>query len=125
LHCRQVHPTYIGPIFESIPPAALEVVERLGIATGDEARFAVPGAPAWASGIEINEVKDGLVVYDASRGRVHYLNHTAALILALCTGRNAEADIIRFVKDAFSLDAHPASEVTDCLAQLRNEGLIS
>jgi hypothetical protein len=123
-HCRQVHPTYIGPIFESIPPPALEVVERLGIATGDEARLAMTVAPACIPGIEINEVEDGLVVYDPSQGHVHYLNHTAALVLALCTGRNAEADIIRLVKNAFSLDA-PASEVTECLAQLRREGLIS
>jgi hypothetical protein len=137
LHCRQVHPTYIGPIFEVIPAAALEVVERLGIATGDEARLPpsrarvveagceMTAAPACVPGIEINEVKDGLVVYDPGRDRVHYLNHTAALVLSLCTGRNAEADIVRLVKDAFSLDAHPTSEVTACLAQLRNEGLIS
>jgi hypothetical protein len=124
-HCRQVHPTYIGPIFEAIPVAALEVVERLGIASGDGAGLAMTVAPACVPGIEINEVKDGLVVYDPSRDRVHYLNHTAALILALCTGRNAQADIIRLVKDAFSLDVLPASEVTDCLAQLRNQGLIS
>jgi hypothetical protein len=38
-HCREVHPTYIGPIFEEIPAAALEVVESLGIATGDAARL--------------------------------------------------------------------------------------
>ncbi len=124
-HCRQIHSTYIGPIFESIPAAALEVLETLGVATGDEAGLATTAAPACVPGIEISEVKDGLVVYDPSCGRVHYLNHTAALILALCTGRNAEADIIRLVRDAFSLDAHPASEVNDCLAQLRNEGLIS
>jgi PqqD family protein of HPr-rel-A system len=126
-HCGQVHPTYIGPIFEAIPAAALEVVEKLGVATGDEAagEGAMTVSPACVPGIEINEVKDGLVVYDPRRGRVHYLNHTAALILSLCTGRNAEADIIRLVKDAFSLDAHPTSEVSDCLAQLRNEGLIS
>jgi GT2 family glycosyltransferase len=38
-HCRKVHPTYIGPIFEVIPAAALEVVESLGIETGDSARI--------------------------------------------------------------------------------------
>jgi hypothetical protein len=124
-HCGKIHPTYIGPIFEAIPTAALEVVERFGSATGDEARLATTVAPTCVPGIEITEVKDGLAVYDPSRRRVHYLNHTAAFILALCTGRNAEADIIALVKGAFSLDAHPTSEVTDCLAKLRSEGLIS
>jgi len=38
-HCHGVHPTYIGPIFEEIPAAALEVVEGLGIATGNTGRF--------------------------------------------------------------------------------------
>jgi hypothetical protein len=38
-HCGEVHPTYIGAIFEEIPAAALEVVERLGVATGDAARL--------------------------------------------------------------------------------------
>ncbi|HEY1778186.1 MAG TPA: glycosyltransferase [Solirubrobacteraceae bacterium] len=29
-HCGEVHPSYIGPIFEEIPSSALELVERLG-----------------------------------------------------------------------------------------------
>ena len=39
-----------------------------------------------APGIEIREAPDGLVVYDAGRDRLHYLNPTAALLLESCDG---------------------------------------
>jgi hypothetical protein len=40
---------------------------------------AVPDRPRTIDGLEINEVRDGLIVYDATRDRVHYLNATASL----------------------------------------------
>jgi hypothetical protein len=80
--------------------------------------------PRLAQGVEINEVADGYIVYQAERDRVHYLNPTAALILELCNGRNAEADLPELLQSAFTLPASPIDEVQACLETLRTEGLI-
>lgn len=78
-----------------------------------------------ADGIEVNEVADGFVVYDRERDRVHYLNPTASLVLEMCTGGNSEAAIARFLQVAYELPAPPVTEVCACLAQLREQRLVS
>ena len=60
----------------------------------------------------------------ADRDRVHYLNQTAALLLELCNGRNAEAQLPELVRLAYDLSNPPIEEVTQCLDTLRSEGLI-
>jgi hypothetical protein len=80
--------------------------------------------PRSRSNLDVNEVPDGLVIYDGERDRVHYLNATAGLIFCLCTGENAVDAIARQVADAFSLDHLPSQETDSCLADLRREGLI-
>ena len=77
-----------------------------------------------APDIEINEVADGYIVYQSDRDRVHYLNQTAALVLELCNGRNAEADLPELLRLAWDLSEAPIEEVTECLEVLRKEGLI-
>jgi PqqD family protein of HPr-rel-A system len=81
--------------------------------------------PARAGDIEINEAADGYVVYHPARDRVHYLNHTAALMLELCTGRNEPAEIVELLQRAYDLPEPPREETQQCLDQLRQEGLIS
>jgi hypothetical protein len=83
-----------------------------------------PG-PKRTDGIEVNAVADGYVVYDTARDRVHYLNHTAALVLEFCTGENSTDEIVRLLQVAFDLPEPPTREVNDCLDQLRAEGLIT
>jgi hypothetical protein len=80
--------------------------------------------PQSAQGLEINAVADGYIVYQPERDRVHYLNPTAALILELCNGRNAETELPELLQSAFDLSAPPADEVKACLQTLRGEGLI-
>lgn len=76
--------------------------------------------------LDIHEVEDGLVIYDTDRDRVHYLNHTATLVLALCTGANSEAVIAEQLANAFALDpAVAAAEAAACLSTLRQEGLLT
>ena len=43
-------------------------------------------SPLAVDGLDVNQVKDGLIVYDPARDRVHYLNNTAAAIFTLCDG---------------------------------------
>jgi hypothetical protein len=85
--------------------------------------------PTWhpkaAENMETNEVADGYIVYQPDRDRVHYLNQTGAILLALCNGKNCVADLPELLRLAFDLAASPATEVRDCLELLVTEGLIS
>jgi hypothetical protein len=87
--------------------------------TGAERR-----CPVRAPDLEINEVADGYIVYQPDRDRVHYLNQTAALVLELCNGRNAEADLPELLRLAWDLPVPPVEEVAECLETMRKEGLI-
>ena len=80
--------------------------------------------PQLAPGIEVNEVTDGYIVHQPDRGRVHYLNTTAAIVMELCNGRNAQADLPRLLQLAYGLSVPPAAEVEECLTTLHREGLI-
>jgi PqqD family protein of HPr-rel-A system len=74
--------------------------------------------------VEVNEVSDGYVVYDAGRDRVHYLNRTATLVLEFCTGENTAEEIVAVLQNAYDLPEPPEAETKACLEQLRAEGLI-
>jgi len=80
--------------------------------------------PARKEDIDVVPTADGYVVYDPERDRVHYLNHTAALVLEFATGDNSDAEITRMLQLAYDLPEPPAGEVEDCLEQLREEGLV-
>jgi hypothetical protein len=77
-----------------------------------------------ASDLDVHEVDDGLVIYDLASDRVHYLNETASLVFALCTGEHSDGRIGELVGLAWELAQPPDAEVRACLAQLRGEGLI-
>jgi Coenzyme PQQ synthesis protein D (PqqD) len=81
--------------------------------------------PMQVGGVDIHEVADGYVVYQPDRDRVHYLNHTAALVLEFCTGDNSIDDIAGILQAAFELPALPDEQVEECLEVLRDEGLIN
>lgn len=80
--------------------------------------------PRAAEGLEINEVEDGLVVYDPQRDRVHHLNPTAGVVLTFCTGEIESTEMVSLLQAVYELPTPPADEVRDCLHQLRDEGLI-
>jgi hypothetical protein len=80
--------------------------------------------PRARPGLDVNEVPDGLVIYDGASDRVHYLNPTAGFIFCFCTGENSEAFIAQQVGEHFSMDHRPTDETETCLADLRREGLI-
>lgn len=81
--------------------------------------------PQRAEGIEVVSAADGYVVYDPGRDRVHYLNHTAALVLEFVTGENSDAEITRMLQVAYDLPEPPSQDVQVCLEQLRDEGLLA
>jgi hypothetical protein len=80
--------------------------------------------PTAVEGIEVIPTADGYVIYDEVRDRVHYLNHTAALILEFCTGENSSQEIVAMLQVAYDLPDAPDEETRECLATLRAEGLV-
>jgi hypothetical protein len=81
--------------------------------------------PLKSDGLQIDEVEDGFVVYQADRARVHYLNPTARLILELCDGTLTAPQIAGLISQTYRLPDEPRREVDDALAALQTEGLVS
>jgi len=81
--------------------------------------------PSQADDLELVEVADGFIVYDEGRDRVHFLNHTAAIVLTLCDGKKRDSEIAGLVQRCYELPQPPQSEVAECLEQFRAEGLVS
>ena len=80
--------------------------------------------PRIATDLEINEVEDGLIVYQESLERVHHLNPTASVVFQLCDGSHDAATIAAIVKKVYGLEAEPHSEVESCLSRFIQEGLV-
>jgi hypothetical protein len=74
-------------------------------------------------GLEVHEVEDGLVVFDADTDRVHYLNPTASFVFSLADGQRTREAIAELVREAWGLDVAPVEEVGACIDQLRREGV--
>lgn len=84
----------------------------------------VAAQPCRIDGLEVTPAANGFSIFDASRDRVHYLNHTAAIILELCSGENSVEDIAAYLQDAYALPEPPLAEVASYVARLSEEGLI-
>ena len=81
--------------------------------------------PQLVKGLRITPAENGYIVYDSRRERVHYLNHTAGLVMDLCTGKNSSAEIVSLVADAYAMKRKPTREINALLKQLAGEGLVS
>jgi PqqD family protein of HPr-rel-A system len=84
----------------------------------------VTDRPTQAEGLDINPVADGYVVYDPRTDLVHYLNHTAAMVLEMCTGDDTADDIAAFLAEVFDSAPDVRSAVATCIDQLRDLGLV-
>jgi Coenzyme PQQ synthesis protein D (PqqD) len=80
--------------------------------------------PQIAEGLEIEEVDDGLIVYQESVERVHHLNPTASVVFQLCDGSRDAASIATAVGTLFGLEDPPRDEVDSCLSRFLREGLL-
>jgi len=83
-----------------------------------------PTHPVRADGLEVNEVADGLVVYQPDPERVHYLNNTAAVVFELCDGDRSRREIAAALGELFSLAEVPTAEVEACLVELVAKGVV-
>jgi Coenzyme PQQ synthesis protein D (PqqD) len=75
-----------------------------------------------ASGLDVNEVPDGYIIYQVAADRVHYLNTTAAIVFELCDGARDSDDIVSRIKKIFDGAGH--NEVEACIESLLKEGLV-
>ena len=80
--------------------------------------------PRQVDGLEVNQVEDWFMIYQAKADRVHYLNHTAVVILELCNGRNTPEHIATLLQHAYGLSGAPEEEVAETLVKMTDEGLI-
>jgi hypothetical protein len=56
---------------------------------------------------------------------VHYLNPTATVVFSLCDGTRTVEAIAGLVQSAWELDTPPVDDVVACVAQLRDEGVLT
>lgn len=80
--------------------------------------------PCAAEGLDVNELSDGLIVYDPVTERIHYLNSTAAMVYTLCDGEHDADTMAALIASAFELDQPPLGEIQDCLSAFDKEGLV-
>ena len=76
------------------------------------------------SGMQLIEIKDGLVIYQQEPQRIHRLNRTAAVIYLLCDGSRVVDEITDEVQLVFNTQNQPHHAVANCLRQLTEMGLI-
>lgn len=80
--------------------------------------------PKQIDGLDLTPVDDGFIIYQKEFDRVHYLNHTAALVIMLCDGATSVEEMIGLVQQHFEMDEAPEREVRDILVQFLDEGLV-
>jgi hypothetical protein len=84
----------------------------------------MPDYPRVVDGLTRSEMEDGLSVSHPGSTRVHFLNHTGALILELCTGDHDVAAIVGLIQATFLLREPPEIEVRQLLQQAIDAGLV-
>jgi Coenzyme PQQ synthesis protein D (PqqD) len=82
------------------------------------------GLPIRAPDLEINVMHDGVVIYQRDHKKIHYLNHTAGLLLELCDGQHRPAELATIVGEAYGLAEPPHDDVAHCLQDLRTKELV-
>jgi hypothetical protein len=98
------------------------------MATGTRARRVAKRLvrhPRRLAELDVNQIEDGFVIYQADRDRAHYLNHTAVVVLELCDGRRSVSEIAECVRKVYGLGTVPRRDVKDVLAKLATEGLVA
>jgi len=83
------------------------------------------GNPEQYPNLKIFEADDGYIVYHRERDRVHFLNHTAVLLLELCDGNHSVPGMVEILEKGYGLDKPPEKEVMGIINNFEQEGLIT
>jgi len=82
-------------------------------------------SPLITAGIAVRLTASGAVVEDSSCGRLHYLNPTAAFVLAHCDGQTSANQIALLAMKEFDMKAVPDAAIAQILCQFAKEGLLA
>jgi len=104
-------------------PPVPAVAHTTGLAVSDS-KTEVTGNPQQVEGLEIHEQPDGCVVYQKSREKVHFLNHTAVFLLELCNGRHSMEEIREIYAATFDRSPAPDQEIAAIFEQFAAEELV-
>jgi hypothetical protein len=74
--------------------------------------------------LEIHEVPDGYIVYQAQQDKVSYLNNTAALVFEFCDGKLDDVDIVGRIAKIYDLSTSGQDDIKACIDSLLKEGLL-
>ena len=86
---------------------------------------AAPGVgPSQAVDAEVDEVDDGLVIFQRRPERVHYLNNTAALVYVMSRGATSAIEMAIGLEQAFGLTTTPLAKTTGCIDRLVDLGVL-
>jgi len=83
------------------------------------------GNPKQHPNLKVFEADDGYIVYHRETDRVHFLNHTAVLLLELCNGRHAIPEMAGILAKAYGFDKPLEKEVMDIINRFEEEGLVT
>jgi Coenzyme PQQ synthesis protein D (PqqD) len=84
----------------------------------------VTDRPVRSAAVEINPGEDGYVLYDPDHDRVHFVNHTAALVLELCDGQHTIVEVAAALEEVYPAAGPLAGHVARCVDGLRAEGIV-
>ena len=84
----------------------------------------MPDFPKQVGQLDVKAEERGLVVEDPGRETVHYLNHTAGLVLILCDGQNSIQKITSLVQKQFGMPEAPEEDVLEIIEDFVKEGLV-
>lgn len=111
-------------VFGTEMASAAAVLLKAALPLPTRPQHCVAFHPFAAPGLQIEQVDDGYVVVQPSRGKVHHLNPSAAILLQFCDGTIPEAELPKLVQLAYGLQEPPFEAVAACLDSLKTEGLI-
>jgi hypothetical protein len=114
-----------GVPHDLITEAGVIFVSRPGTAEWLNADREGVDRPQLAGGIEVIERDEGLIVRRAGISRIHHLNNTASIVLALCDGHRTVSEIAKAFAESFALASIPVAEVSACVDALRRAGVLT
>lgn len=83
------------------------------------------GNPKQHPNLKIFESDDGYIIYHRQTDRVHFLNHTAVLLLEMCDGKHSVPQMVDLLARGYGLDQPPEQQVMDTINNFEQEGLIT
>jgi hypothetical protein len=86
----------------------------------------VPRAkPLAREDLTVAEIDGEAVVFDPVPSKLHFLNHSAALIFGLCDGQTTIAEMSGAIAEAYDLDPHEVDgQIRPLLRQFQSSGML-